>query len=123
MKFLLDQDVYAKTVSFLIATGCDVIKVSDIGLAQASDEAILKTAQEQKRILITRDRDYGNLVFVRSLGAGVIYLRISPSTLTAVHDELSRVIDKYSAAELSQSFVVIGKDGHRIRRLSNRSPK
>ncbi len=34
-------------------------------MSRASDEEILKVAQEQKRILITRDRDYGNLVFVK----------------------------------------------------------
>jgi predicted nuclease of predicted toxin-antitoxin system len=64
-------------------------------LARATDEVVLSTAQEQDRILITRDRDYGNLVFVRSLGTGVIYLRILPTTLDAVHGERGRVIAQY----------------------------
>jgi predicted nuclease of predicted toxin-antitoxin system len=101
MRFLLDQDVYAKTVSFLRNADHDVIRVAELGLSRAIDETVLETARAQNQILITRDRDYGNLVFVRSLGSGVIYLRISPATLASVHAELSRVISRYSQDQLS----------------------
>jgi predicted nuclease of predicted toxin-antitoxin system len=116
MRFLLDQDVYAKTARFLRAEGHDLLQVSELGLSQATDETILSTAQTQNRILITRDRDYGNLVFVQALGTGVIYLRILPTTLAAVHAELGRVTAQYSAAELSKAFVVVSNDGHRFRK-------
>ena len=49
-----------------------------------TDENLLKFAQEQGLILVTRDRDFGALVFVNKLGSGVIYLRILPSTQHAV---------------------------------------
>ena len=80
MKFLLDQDVYGITARFLQELGHDVVPVAQIGLSRAKDEELLQVAQEQERILVTRDRDFGNLVFVKSLGAGVLYLRILPST-------------------------------------------
>ena len=79
VKFLLDQDVYGMTVKFLAGTSFNVVSVSQLGLSRAPDTEVLSTAQSQGRILITRDRDYGNLVFVQSLGAGVIYLRILPN--------------------------------------------
>ncbi len=87
------------------------------GLSQASDEDLLKTAQERGRILVTRDRDFGNLVFVKALGAGALCLRILPSTQNAVHSELERVLKTYPEEELMKAFVVIGSDGHRFRRL------
>lgn len=118
MKLLLDQDVYAITAQFLISSGYDVIRVAEIGLAQASDEEILKIAQEQNLILITRDRDYGNLVFVRLMGAGVIYLRMLPTTLNEVHKELIRVLETYSETDLSKAFVVVEPNGHRFRQPS-----
>lgn len=120
MRFLLDQDVYAKTVKFLQDSGHDLVQVSELGLSRASDETILRTAQAQNRILITRDRDYGNLVFVQSLGTGVIYLRIVPIALADVHAELNRVIMTYSEEALSKAFVVVSKGGHRFRALPNR---
>ena len=117
MRLLLDQDVYAITARVLSDHGHDVIPVVDIGLAQAEDEEILRVAREQGRILVTRDRDYGNLVFVQALGAGVLYLRILPSTQNAVHAELQRVLNTYTEEELARAFVVIEAGGHRIRRL------
>ncbi len=106
MKFLLDQDVYATTLRFLSELGHDIIPVAQIGLAQATDEELLKTARDQKRLFVTRDRDFGNLVFVKGLGAGVLYLRILPSTLNSVHGELERVLKTYSEDELKNAFVV-----------------
>lgn len=119
MKFLLDQDVYATTLRFLIELRHDVISVAQIGLAQATDEELLKTAQDQNRIFVTRDRDFGNLVFVKGLGAGVLYLRILPSTQNSVHGELERVLKTYTEDELKNAFVVIEAGGHRFRKALN----
>ena len=91
--------------------------VAHIGLAQADDEELLETAQAQGRIFVTRDRDFGRLVFVKALGAGVLYLRILPSTQNAVHNELERVLKLYPEAELMKVFVVVEPNGHRLRRL------
>lgn len=117
MKFLTDQDVYGVTVRFLRELGHDVVPVADIGLAQGGDEELLKTAQTLGRIFVTRDRDFGNLVFVKALGAGVIYLRITPSTHQSTHGQLEKVLKAYSIAELINAFVVVEPDGHRFRKL------
>jgi len=97
----------------------DVTRVVDVGLSRASDEEILRGAQASERLLVTRDRDFGSLVFVRNLGRGVLYLRILPSTQNAVHNELERVLSNYSEEELSKAFVVLEPGGHRFRRLSS----
>lgn len=117
MKFLLDQDVYVATARFLVALGHDVVSVARIGLSRARDQEILRSAQEQNRVLVTRDKDFGHLVFVQNLGAGVIYLRIVPSTLDAVHTELERVLKLHAEEELAQAFTVVESGGHRIRRF------
>ncbi|NER98441.1 MAG: hypothetical protein F6J86_32220 [Symploca sp. SIO1B1] len=115
MRFLLDQDVYALTIRFLVNAGHDVVLAAEMGLSQASDEEILKIAQEQSRVLVTRDRDYGNLVFVKAIGTGVIYLRISPSNVNTVHKELTHILQIYSEMELAGAFVVVEPGGHRFR--------
>lgn len=123
MRLLIDQDVYAATARLLKALGHDAVPVADIGLSKAADETLLKVAQEQKRILVTRDRDYGSLVFLKSLGAGVLYLRMLPNTQDAVHAELTSVLGLYSQEELGKAFVVIEAAGHRIRRLQDQTPQ
>jgi predicted nuclease of predicted toxin-antitoxin system len=116
MKFLFDQDVYAATAKFLTDEQHDVVLVRQLGLSAAKDEEILIVAQELNRILITRDRDYGNLIFVRAFGSGVIYLRILPTTVNSVHSELRRVLQTYSEKELAGAFVVVEPNGYRFRK-------
>lgn len=117
MKLLLDQDVYAATARFLSSLGHDVVPVAQIGLSQAEDSDLLKTAQERNRIFVTRDRDFGRLVFLKDLATGVLYLRVLPSTQSAVHAELDRVLSSYSENELMAAFIVIEPGRHRFRRL------
>jgi len=57
------------------------------------------------------------LVFVERLSKGVLYLRISPETLAATHEELKRVLGTYSEAELTTAFVVVEPGRHRFRTL------
>ena len=118
MKFLIDQDVYAITVSFLKQLGHDVVCVADIGYSSATDSELLGIAQEQERILITRDRDFVRLVFADNVGKGVIYLRIIPSNLYEIHEELKLILSSYSEKELKNAFVVVEPRRHRIRRLT-----
>ena len=88
------------------------------GLSQADDEHLLHVPHDQNRVFVTRDRDFGNLVFVKGLGATALYLRVLPSTQKAVHRELERVLDICAEGELATAFVVVEPDGHRIRRVT-----
>ncbi|MEW5975498.1 MAG: DUF5615 family PIN-like protein [Acidobacteriota bacterium] len=99
--------------------GHDVLRAADIGLAQADDEELLQAAQNQNRLFVTRDRDFGGLVFVNAMGSGVLYLRVLPSSQNAVHQQLKRVLNAYSEEELRTAFVVIEAGGHRFRRVPN----
>lgn len=119
MKFLIDQDVYAVTIRFLRDMGHDVVPVAQIGLAQGEDEKLLRLAESQGRIFVTRDRDFGSLVFVKAIKTGVLYLRLTPATQNAVHRELERVLSAYPEEDLLQTFVVIEPGGHRIRKYED----
>ena len=117
MRFLTDQDVYALTVQLLRDLDHDVVTAAQLGLSRASDATLLQTAKVQERILVTRDRDFGNLVIVQGLTTGVVYLRLLPSTLAAVHAELERVLARYNQTALLRAFVVVEPARHRLRRL------
>ncbi|HEY6011966.1 MAG TPA: DUF5615 family PIN-like protein [Nitrospirota bacterium] len=117
MKFFLDQDVYAATVRFLRGLGHDVATAAEEGCSRASDAELLQIAREQGRILVTRDRDYGSLVFVQGSGSGVMYLRILPSTINSVHQEIEAALRAHTEEELNKAFVVIEQGRHRFRKL------
>jgi predicted nuclease of predicted toxin-antitoxin system len=118
VKFLLDQDVYALTAHFLRDLGHDVVTAAEISLSRAPDTVLLTRAGEEKRLLVTRDKDFGGLVFVERFGKGVIYLRITPTTLQATHEELKRVLQTYAESDLADAFIVVEPGRHRFRTLN-----
>ncbi len=117
MKFLTDQDVYFHTVKFLRTRGYDVRTAAEFDVSAVPDRELLEQAIRSERILVTRDRDFGKLVFTENISCGVIYLRFTPFTLTACHKEFERVLDEYSEDILSSVFIVVEPGRHRIRKL------
>jgi predicted nuclease of predicted toxin-antitoxin system len=118
MRFLADQDVYAMTIRFLRGLGHDVATAAEWDMSQSADQELLRAAQADRRVFIARDRDFGALVFVGGWSAGVLYLRVLPSTMQAVHMELSRVLGLYSEDEITRAFVVIEPGRHRLPRVA-----
>ena len=94
MRFLLNQDLYALTIRFLRELGHDVVTAAEAGLASATDTALLARAGQEGRLFVTRDKDFGALVFVERLGKGVIFLRIKPSTVQTTHEQLNAFLSR-----------------------------
>ena len=118
MRLLADQDVYSRTVEYVRTLGHDLATVAELDLSTATDLAVLNAAITDQRILVTRDRDFGSLVFANAMRGGVIYLRTSPATLNAVHDELKRVLSNYQESELLRALIVIEPGRHRLRKVT-----
>ena len=118
MRLLADQDVYAATVLSLRGHGHDIATAAEKGMSRSEDADLLRIAQAEGRVFVTRDRDYGGLVFVQALGTGVLYLRALPATLAAVHAELGRVLSLYNEEDLLDSFVVVEPGRHRLRKAA-----
>ena len=77
MKFLANENIPQASVKKLQDEGFDVVSVSE-NFPSIKDETVILFASMEDRIIITFDRDYGELIFKHNLkhSAGVIYLRI-----------------------------------------------
>jgi predicted nuclease of predicted toxin-antitoxin system len=118
MRFLTDQDVYFSTMALLREWGNDVITAKELNMSRASDEKLLLKAKELKRIFITRDKDFGALVFLKEINNGVILLRMAPSTIDETHKELKYLLSEHTEEELSKYFSVVEPNRHRIRKFN-----
>jgi predicted nuclease of predicted toxin-antitoxin system len=119
MRILTDQDVYKVTIDKLKELGHDVVTAKDLNLQKASDQDLLNTARETNRLLLTRDKNFGALLFLKEekITTGVILLRGSPKTLKKLHQELQKLMQEHSEDELKCSFCVMEPTRYRIRRL------
>lgn len=79
------------------------------------DADILALAHREQRILVTDDRDFGELVFrLRQPHAGVIYLRLDTTKFPVRAQRVEDVLAQY-ADQLDQ-FLVVTIDAVRVRR-------
>jgi len=118
VKFFSDHDVYGQTVRHLLACGHEVVRAQDVGLAQAKDSEIIAYALAHELLLVTRDKDFGALVFQHNvLCSGIIFLRIEPHTQDQVHEQLMRALAELDEETLRRSFIVIEANHYRVRQL------
>ena len=67
MKFLLDANVEFRLATFLTSLGHDVKTIAHDFPASLTDHEVLALAVKEQRILLTNDRDYGELIFRQHL--------------------------------------------------------
>jgi predicted nuclease of predicted toxin-antitoxin system len=85
MRLLADAHISRAMVAYLTELGHDVLHVATIS-PRMSDSAILRHASTDGRIVLTADKDFGELCFRRLVpNAGVILLRLgAPSEIERV---------------------------------------
>ena len=114
MKFLVDECVGKTFVNILKENGFFAIYVGD-ALKGASDEEVLKFAEENKMILITEDKDFGKLVFLYKMpSSGVIIFRTSFTDARKRFELLRKVM---KVIDISGKFIVITEKGAKWRSL------
>ena len=116
MKFLADECFDARLAQFIRQLGHDVSFQSE-AFEGASDKAVLSRAAAEERILLTEDKDFGELVIRLRLPAyGVIFVRLEGLTLEHKQSRLSLLL-KNGAARLPRHFTVVETKRTRFRPL------
>jgi predicted nuclease of predicted toxin-antitoxin system len=115
MNILADESVDGMIVRGLRAAGHDVDAIAELDPG-VSDDVVLQRAADAGRILVTADKDFGELVYrMRRAHAGVILLRLAGLT-SGERSSLVVEVFRTRAAELPGAFVVIDLDSVRVRR-------
>ena len=95
----------------LANAGHDVLSAAD-GFADASDEFLLALAHRQRRILVTRDKDFGTLVFIRRLPRPCI-VRLAGLAVVEEVEAMRDLIEHHGNAMREGAIIVV--TGKRVR--------
>jgi predicted nuclease of predicted toxin-antitoxin system len=116
MRMLANENVSSTVIQSLRDSGHDVLSVKE-SMRSAADEAILARAQAESRLLVTHDKDFGELAFRLGVPAecGVILLRLSGTSSGA--DNLRAIEAIASRDDWTGHFSVVTDDRIRMRPL------
>jgi predicted nuclease of predicted toxin-antitoxin system len=116
VRWLADECVAAPLVAFLRTHGHDVLYVTET-TAGLSDSDVIALALREKRLLLTEDKDFGDLVFRRERAIpGVVLMRIDPENAGLKMIRLKAAIERYGEG-LFGRYMVIDEGRFRSRRL------
>jgi predicted nuclease of predicted toxin-antitoxin system len=113
MRFAVDECTGPKVAKWLREQGHDVFSVYDDARG-SSDSEVLEIAQNETRILVSNDKDFGEKIFRdRAAHHGVILLLLHDETTASKIQVLAELLKNY-ADQLPDRFVVATETQVRI---------
>lgn len=107
MKFLADENISNATIKILKENGYDVF-ILDEKSRGSTDIRLLDIASEKQLILLTHDKDFGELIFrdFRNKPAGVVLFRLKDDLPDSAGKILISILEK-AGLDLESHFTVI----------------
>ena len=115
MRILADENCDKLIVTMLRAAGHDVAYIVE-GERGIDDDAVLRKAKTESRVLLTDDLDFGRLFEHQRAAAPTVFLvRIGPVGRSARAERVRDVIDAYTGPQTGQLVVI---EASKLRRRS-----
>jgi predicted nuclease of predicted toxin-antitoxin system len=115
MRFVADENIDRQIVEGLRADGHDVLYVAEM-MPGVSDENVLNSSNVAEAVLITADKDFGELIFrLKKVASGVVLIRLAGLSPTRKADLVLNAVRQHEA-EFQNAFTVITAGLVRIRR-------
>lgn len=106
------------TVHALHAEQHDIVHLRDEGLIRLSDAEILEKARRERRIVLTFDLDFGDLLATGGSNfPSVVIFRLYNETPSSVTAHIKSVMQQRNHELESGALIVVEDTRHRVRRL------
>ena len=115
MNFTVDESVDQEIADRLRQDGHEVLCISEMKPG-ISDDQVLSLARERGDVLVTADKDFGELVFrQRRAASGVLLVRLAGLSQSTKADLVADAVRRHGA-ELPRAFAVVTGSMVRVRR-------
>lgn len=115
MKLLFDANISIRAVQALREEGFDVLSIQDIQ-PNETDIRILSLAVKQKRVLVTYDKDFGDLVFRdKHRHSGIVILRTGDEYWKTQATTIKKFLQTVNQKELAEYVWIVTDKGIRKR--------
>lgn len=115
MKFLIDESIEYRIVTFLRNIGYNTLSVVE-SFPSLDDKTILSIAYNENRIIITNDKDFGELIYKLQLPhKGIILFRLFEENYQSKEDKLQLILKKFKS-KLQNTFTIVSKNKIRFKK-------
>ena len=115
MRFLADEGIDKPVVIALRKAGFDIDYILELNPG-VDDEIVLQTANSEKRILLTQDKDFGELVYrLKYVHSGIVLIRLEGYAPELKGKIITELLLQHQE-ELPNAFTVIQPNAIRIRK-------
>jgi predicted nuclease of predicted toxin-antitoxin system len=115
MRFVADESLDHPIVNRLRADGHDVWSVAE-SAPSLTDDSVLTEANRREALLVTADKDFGELVFhLRRVTTGVILIRLAGLSAQTKAELVAKAVAEHTT-NLAGAFTVVTRNRIRIRR-------
>jgi len=115
MKLLANENIPIGLVNELRNLGYDILRVDEVRKGM-KDQEVLDFSLKESRIIITFDKDFGELaVKEKRKATGVILLRMHPESVRYIKERILLLFEKLK--ELKDKFIVLEEHTIRERKL------
>jgi predicted nuclease of predicted toxin-antitoxin system len=117
VKIKVDENIGDSGVGLLRRSGHDVATVHDEGLTGSLDELIFQACANERRVLITLDRDFGHITrFPPASSAGIAVLELGGvESLAFLHDRLRDFLAVASSRSIDGELWIVEPGRVRVR--------
>jgi predicted nuclease of predicted toxin-antitoxin system len=106
VRWLIDECVDADLAAVLHRSGHDVVYMSVVA-PRAADAEVMNRADHENRLLLTEDKDFGDLVFRQARPVpGIVLLRIEQSRRLRKGPRLLAAIDRFGETLFGRYTVI-----------------
>jgi len=117
MKFLLDENIPLEVRKSLEALGHDVADAHSSKLKGKSDARVLDLAKKEKRLLITLDLDFSNIIsYSPKTHPGIIVVRLHSPNRKKIIAAIEQFVKTINAAEIAKALIILEDTEYRIKK-------
>jgi len=114
MNLVADEGIDRRVVERLRQEGLDVLYIAELDPG-IPDERVLEQANARLALLVTADKDFGELIFrLHRISGGVVLLRLAGLSPSAKADIVTEAIRRYGD-QMQGAFTVLSPGMVRVR--------
>jgi predicted nuclease of predicted toxin-antitoxin system len=121
MKLFANENLFEPIIEYLQDLGHDVLSIRDENLSGISDDEVYRIACEEKRVIITMDKDFTKLFrFPPEKCGGIIVVKIYKRSVDETLEIFRNSFSMIKQEDINENTVIISPERIRIRRSENR---